>query len=310
MTSWGHPLPIELKIMKPNLLLLVTFYLSLLTLTACTGETTPSPTPQAISMEIATVYISPTPNEDEAAATRALVTVTSLPPTATVIPTETPYIGRFIGEAQLEADFVEILTPIFAPALVDAQPTANADRCIANPIDTPYLIAWRTNPTVSERMGCPIQGGFGIFGESQVFENGVMYFYPELNAVWAIRVPAGANRGEYDYLENAPEGSTIGMQPPVGLLVPGAAFGNMWLGVPGLREEMGFARTDAQTVPMGMQRFENGTFLLDASAGQVYALVTDRTVLGPFLAADVVPALITTPTPAEVTPEVTEEAQG
>ena len=292
--------------MKPKLLLLFTFHFLLCTLTACTGEASPTPTPQSISMELATVFISPTPNDEEAAATRALVTVTSLPPTSTIVPTETPYVGSFRGEVQVEADFVEILTPIFAPVSSNAQPTANAERCIANPIDTPYLTAWRTNPTVSERMGCPIQGGFGIFGESQLFENGVMYFYPELNAIWAIRVQSGTNRGVYDYLENPPEGSTIGMQPPVGLLVPGATFGNMWLSVPGLREEMGFARTDAERVPMGLQRFENGTFLLDASAGQVFALVTDRTVLGPFLASDITPALITTPTPAEL---ATEEAQ-
>jgi hypothetical protein len=293
--------------MKPNLLILFTFLLLVFTLTACTGEASPTPTPQAISMALATVYISPTPNEEEAAATRAVVTVTSVPPTATVIPTETPYVGIFIGEAEVEESFREILTPLFAPQEVGGAPTANAKRCIANPIDAPYLTAWRTNETVNQRMGCPIQGGFGIFGENQIFENGIMYFYPEQNAVWAIRVPSGTNRGEYDYLENAPEGSTIGLQAPAGLLLPGGAFGNMWLAVEGLRAEMGFARTEAETVPMGLQRFENGTFLLDASAGQVYALIVDRTVLGPFLASETTPALISTPTPAEV---ATEEVQG
>jgi hypothetical protein len=294
----------ELISMKRTLL---SFAFLLLTLAACTGEASPTPSPAAISMALATVFISPTPNEDEAAATRAVVTVTSIPPSETVIPTETPYIGIFIGEAEVEASFREILTPLFAPAELSGVATANAERCIANPIDTPYLAAWRTNETVNQRMGCPIQGGFGIFGENQIFENGVMYFYPELNAVWAIRVPSGTNRGEYDYLENPPEGSTIGIQPPAGLLVPGGTFGNIWLSVEGLRGEMGFARTEAETVAMGLQRFENGTFLLDASAGQVYALVVDGTVLGPFLASDTTPALITTPTPAEV---ATEEVQG
>jgi hypothetical protein len=280
-----------------------------LLLSACTGDATLTPTPLTISREIATVYISPTPNEEEVAATRAVVTVTSVPPTATVIPTETPYVGIFIGEAEVEENFVEILEPIFGPEeLAGGEPTANAERCISNPIDLPYLTAWRNNPTVNQRMGCPIQGGFGIAGQSQVFENGVMYYYPEINAIYAIRVASGTTRGEYDYLENPPEGSTIGIQPPAGLLVPGAAFGNMWLSVEGLRGAMGFARTEAQPVGIGLQRFENGTFLLDVSVGQVYALVTDGTVLGPFLASETTPGLVSTPTP--FLPEVTETPQG
>lgn len=298
--------PSELITMKPKVLLSLSILFFIVT--ACTGEANPSATPVIISRELATVFVSPTPNEDEIAATRAVVTVTSIPPSATVIPTETPYVGIFVGQAEEEMSFIEIVEPIFAPEVVSgAEPTANAERCIANPIDSPYLTAWRSNQIVNQRMGCPIQGGFGIFGQSQIFENGVMYYYPELNAIWAIRVDAGTNRGVYDYLENPPEGSTIGLQAPAGLLLPGATFGNMWLGVEGLRAEMGYARTEAQTVPMGLQRFENGTFLLDASAGQVFALVNDRTVLGPYLASETSPGLIGTPSPS---PEITEEAQG
>jgi hypothetical protein len=139
-------------------------------------------------------------------------------------------------------------------------------------------------------LGCPIQGGFGFFGQVQLFENGLMYYYPELNALWAI-VPERDNisatvlsRGRFDYLENPPENSTIGMQAPIGLLLPGDVFGDMWLGVEGLRNKMGYAQTEAQEISMGLQRFENGTFLLDGSSGTVLAFVTDGTMLGPFLA--------------------------
>src|SRR5688572_28363345 len=113
----------------------ILFGILVLSLAACTGEASPSPTSVIISRELATVFISPTPNEEEAAATRAVVTVTSIPPSATVIPTETPYVGIFVGEAEAEASFIEIVEPIFAPEAASAQgePTANAGRCIVNP---------------------------------------------------------------------------------------------------------------------------------------------------------------------------------
>lgn len=262
-------------------------------LAACTGQINDATATSAPTVKLlATVYTSPTPNQEEAAATRAAVSVTPVPPSPTIIPTETPYIGIFIGAAEQEQGFVEITSPLFGPNSVNPdtvvriqQPTADANLCPLA-IEAPYLTAWRTNFIVNQRMGCPIQSGFGFFGNVQVFENGVMYHYPELNAVWAIRPLLEGNRGRFDYLENPPEGSTIGLQAPAGLFVPGDVFGNMWLAVSGLRTEMGFARTESQETPMGLQRFANGTFLHDALAGQVYALVIDGTVLGPYLASE------------------------
>ncbi|GAB5493498.1 MAG: hypothetical protein Phog2KO_37130 [Phototrophicaceae bacterium] len=291
---------------------LLTLILS--SITACTTTPAVTPTVVDISKLVATVEISPTPNAEEFSATRSASSPTANPPTATVIPSETPYVGIFIGEAQQEESFVNITEPIFGPrdAEVAQQPTANAGRCLNVAIDSPYLTAWRTNPTVSQRMGCPIQAGFGLFGEVQIFETGVMYHYPELNAIWAIRPQQSGIIGIYDYLENPTSITTTTIRPQEGLIIPSGIFGSMWLGVSGLQEDMGYARTDVQETPLGLQRFDNGTFLLDTSAGQVYALVVDGTVLGPFLAAETTPGLIATPTPAgtietEVTAEVTEE---
>lgn len=275
--------------------------LMILLLTACDALNSPSPTPTPpdIVKLLATAYISPTPNPEQEAATRAASSPTPLRPTATIIPTETPYIGIFIGEADTGQGFVQFTEPLFA-SNQSTEPTANASVC-ATPIDRPYLPAWRNNALVHQRLGCPIQGGFGFFGQVQLFENGIMYYYPDLNAIWAI-VPERhdiaatiLSRGHFDYLENPPENSTIGMQPPVGFLLPGDVFGDMWLGVEGLRDEMGYAQTDAQEISMGLQRFENGTFLLDGSSGTVLAFVIDGTMLGPFLAPA---APSSTPTPA------------
>jgi len=287
------------------------FVILILLLTACTAQSAITPTPVEIAKLLATVAISPTANAEEVAATRAAVSPTPNPPTATINPTETPYVGIFIGEAQQEESLVRFTEPIIGPRVALSQPTANVERCITNPIDAPYATAWRTNPTVSQRMGCPIQAGFGFFGEIQIFESGLMYHYPELNAIWAIRTQQSAPTGVYDYLENPINTSTIGIQPPTGLIVPGDIFGDMWLAVAGLREEMGFARTEAQEVALGVQRFQNGTFLLDSPAGQVYALIVDGTVLGPFLTSQTDPAQIALPTPAGTVPEseITEEPE-
>jgi hypothetical protein len=288
-------------------ILFFTLYLLPFVLSACIGQVDDStatfvPTVKAL----ATVFTTATPNPEEAAATRAAISVTPVPPTATIIPSETPYIGIFIGEAEQERGLVEITSPLFGPnannpdtVIRIQQATADANLCPL-PIEAPYLTAWRTNPIVNQRLGCPIQGGFGFFGNVQVFANGVMYYYPEFNAIWAIRPLQEGNRGRYDYLENPPEGSTIGLQADTGFIVPGDIFGDMWLAVSGLREDMGFARTESQETPMGLQRFNNGIFIHDVLAGQVYALIVDGTVLGPYLAPE--PSSVT-PTPAATAEE-------
>lgn len=257
-------------------------------LAACSaGNPVPSPTAASSPIALVTVYTSPTPNADEAAATRAASSPTPLVPTATVIPSETPYVGIFIGEVEPEEGFAVINEPLLAGAAQDAAPTSNPDVCVI-PIDAPYLATWRTVPAVSQRMGCPIQEGFGFFGAVQVFERGVIYHYPEIDALWAIvptRVPGSASaQGRYEYLENPPERSTTGIDVEPPLLLPESVFADMWLGVPDLQGQMGFAQTPAQEAALGLQRFENGTFFLDATSEQVYALVVDGTMLGPFLA--------------------------
>lgn len=280
-------------------------------ISACTGQTDTTPTAVSIAKALVTVAVSPTPDAQEAAATRSAITPTTVPPTATVIPTATPYVGVFIGAAEQPESRVDITAPLFGPSAdtVAAQSTADPARCLIAPIDAPYVTAWRANAVVSQRMGCPIQGGFGFFGEIQIFETGLMVRYPELNAVYAMRPSESITNGVYDYLENPPDISTIGIQPPQGLIVPGDIFGDMWVGVEGLREEMGFARTEAQEAPIGLQRFENGTFLQDVSSGQVYALVVDGTLMGPYLAAqDAQPGLVATPTLPQPVPEATGEA--
>jgi len=260
-------------------------------------------TPPAIAKVLATVFISPTPNPEQAAATRQASSPTPLPPTLTIIPSETPYIGIYVGDAPRDEGFAVITEPLFGDD-VPVDPTANPEVC-SIPIDSPYVTAWGTNSIVNRRLGCPIQVGFGFFGEAQLFDTGVMYHRPETGEIWAVLADPG--RSEFFYLENPGEASTTGIEVPLGQQLPRGIFASMWLGVQNLRNRMGFPQTEVQEVAMGLQRFENGTFLLDATSEQLYALIVDGTVYGPFLAPSGVQPGIEQPSPTAATAQAADE---
>lgn len=257
------------------------------------------PTQPTINRPIATVFISPTPNTAEIQQTRSASSPTPAPPTPTIEPTATPYVGVFIGRAEREPGFRNFTAPLFEDETVSINPAADPSRCGIQ-IAASFRPAWRTDSRVTESMRCPIQASFGFFGEAQVFENGIIYRRPETRELWAVT--STGNFGRYWYAEAPPSASTDGIQPPQNLLVPEGDFAAIWLGIEGLRDELGYAVTPAQEIEMNLQRFNGGTFLLDNNAGQTFALVVDGTVYGPFDAppdlATATPGItIFTPTP-------------
>lgn len=271
-------------------------YLLLVLLSACNASPTPLPeaSPQVISKFLATVAVSPTPNAEQLQATRFASTPTPSRVPPTPIPSPSPYIGVFIGEAQPEGDFPRITQPLFA-GLGTPIPTSNPLFCpIA--IDVIYLSSWLDNPAVSSRMGCPIQEAFGFFGQAQVFERGVMYRRDDSGEVWAL-LPNSAAVGQYYYVEKPPPLSTEGNSAPRGLFVPTGDFGSVWSAVQGLRDEMGFALTEQQRVALGIQRFEGGSYFLDGTSGQIFALIVDGSAYGPYTAPQ--PAGPPTPLPEQ-----------
>ncbi|QPC82373.1 hypothetical protein G4Y79_22250 [Phototrophicus methaneseepsis] len=249
-----------------------------------TESTVPTPTLEHERI-LATAYISPTPNVEQVRATQLAITPTVAVPTATIQPTQTPFVGVFIGEAERDDSSVNVAEPFFAPDInVFIEPTANANRC-GVPVDNAYLDAWRTSSDVNTELGCPIQAALGFFGTVQVFENGIMYRRDETREIWAITIDG--DRGLYSYVEAPPQVVIQGQTAPPGLLPPEGDFAVVWLNVPGLRERMGYARTEALSdVALGTQRFTTGTFFLDGNAGQSYALTNDGRVFGPFAVPD------------------------
>ena len=70
--------------------------------------------------------------------------------------------------------------------------------------------------------------------------------------------------------------------PPEGLKIPLLGFGAVWFGVDGVRDTLGFARTDEQPVKLAFQRFEGGTLFKDISSDSVFVLLPDGRAFGPF----------------------------
>jgi hypothetical protein len=230
--------------------------------------------------QLATVYMSPTPNTAEVESTRLASRPTATEVLPTALPTATPYIGVFLGEAEAASD--ESL-PIVNPELFEDEagfslPTEPALSC---PVQSDAIFGenWRSDPAVMQALGCPTDAASQFDGTFQLFERGVMYWRGDNGAIWAI---APGTSGRFWFVPNALPAEEAPITAPEGLRVPTLGFGNVWRGVTGVQDALGFARTDEQPTSFTLQPFQGGTLLLDGSSGQVFALVGDGVAHGPY----------------------------
>lgn len=245
---------------------------------------------------LATVYISPTPNAEQVRATSLASSPTPTPVQPSQTPRPTDYVGVFIGEAEpLQGAIVD--PAVFASISTPVPPTIVPADC-TTAVDSAYLAIWRTDSLISQRLGCPIQLAIGFEGQVQVFANGIMYRRIDTGEVWTM-IPDNRG-GQYFYFESAPDISTAGVNPPDGFIVPSGDFGAIWFDNQDLQAEIGFAQTPPLNVNLGWQRFTGGTFFLDSTSGQTFALLPDGTLYGPFLAG-------LSGENADADPEVTED---
>lgn len=255
-------------------------------LAACQQAATPSAVDAVSSVQpkqLATVYISPTPNAAEQQATRlaAQPSLTAPPPTA--VPSPTVYVGVFLEAAANSDDEVPILNATQAFELVPGLPTARPSRCQIPPDDV-FGDLWRSEIRASQTLGCPIEATFRFEGVVQVFERGVMY-YQANGPIWAIETTNdGYTDKQWTITQQLPpvENPPADIVPPDGLSIPKLGFGAVWFGVEGVRQTLGFARTNEQKVELAFQRFENGALLADVSSGVTFILLSDGTSYGPF----------------------------
>jgi hypothetical protein len=258
--------------------------LTLMFIAACQPEATATPFAAVEASpgpkQLATVYMSPTPNQAEQEATRSAnrPTLTVAPPTP--VPTVTPYIGVFLGEAETAGDeTMPIVDPtLFADEQVFELPTERPIACPSQ-ADPVFGTNWSADPAVMQALRCPTQPAITFRGTAQVFERGVMYWREDTGEIWAI---AMGETGRFWFAANPPPAEETPITAPEGLRVPTLGFGNVWRGVAGVRDGLGFARTDEQPTEFSYQAFEGGALLSDGSSGQVFALVGANTAFGPF----------------------------
>lgn len=259
--------------------------LYLLFLTGCVAAPTSTPDPLGGVAEIkllATVFLSPTPADSERQATQAAVALLPTPIIATAIPSPTPYIGIFLGEsgntgaAQPVFDGARFVTP----ELVNVAATP-AVSCEFAP-DTRFGGAWSNEPVVAAALGCAGETAARYDGSAQLFERGVMLFIPS-GELWAIA--PGVPTGRYWYVPQAPPTVASSVSAPEGLRVPQLGFGAFWEGVAGVRDALGFARSEETGTSLIVQRFTGGTLIFDESVGQTFAILGSGgggTAYGPY----------------------------
>jgi hypothetical protein len=230
---------------------------------------------------LATVYVSPTPDAAQQQATRQASVPTLTAPPPTLLPPATVYVGTFLEPAgDDEAPPILDATQVFA--LIPGLPTERPSRCQFE-VDPRFGEDWRSDPAVNQAMACPIETATDFSGVVQVFEHGVMY-YQANGPIWAIETTNdGFPNRHWTITHTLPQvEGTPPVTAPEGLKVPAFGFGSVWFGVSGVREAIGFARTDEQAVSLAFQRFEGGTLFLDAGGEVVFALLVDGTAYGPF----------------------------
>lgn len=257
---------------------------AILLLSACAGDETAAPvetgfssqppTEVAIVRILATVELPPTLSRIEKQQTRQAVPVTPTLAPPTAVPTETPYVGVFLGPAGGEIDPVRAATNM-------PEPTAEGLTVCALEIDPVFGTAWRANPSISRRIGCALQERFGFGADVQVFENGLMYRRQDTGEVWAIQ-PDQVRSGRFWYTNLPLIPAPISVMPPQGLRTPSEAFAGLWTSDPLLQQSLGFARTPQQVADINIQRVEGGTLVLDVTIAQVFILLDNGDALGPY----------------------------
>ncbi len=237
----------------------------------------------ALPKQLATAELSPTPDESERAATQAARRLTEPPPpTATIPPTPTVYVGVFVsdGGGLGNAPVVDLSryegTLTASTGFVPAPTPA----CLI-PVDPAFGDRWRGDPALENALGCPTEPPAAYIGTTQLFERGVMYYVPTGEIYTIAFAPTG---GRFWYVPQAPPDQGWIVPAPDGLRVPRFGFGAVWKALDGVRSSVGFARLEEAAASLTVQRFDRGALIRDVSSGQVFALIGSGSgdAYGPF----------------------------
>lgn len=237
--------------------------------------------PNSAAKQLATVYISPTPNPAQVQATEtALAGFVTPSPTPEILATPTVYVGVFL-EPGPDVDALPLVNATLAAAGSLVVATERPSRCQV-PIDAAFGENWRTNLELERQLGCAVEVMNPFDGTVQLFERGIMFFQPN-GPVWAVASSGSIGGPYWSLAQQLPGVSEVDqVTPPPGLYAPLLGFGSVWYGVDGVRDALGYARTEEQETRISYQRFEGGTLIADVGNGVVYVLLNNNRAFGPY----------------------------
>ena len=265
----------------------------ILCLAGCT-TTTPTPNPDGpvltgfntLPKALATIILSPTPNEPQAQATidHRRPTVTLAP--ATFTPTPTPYIGVFMGQSTFSAGSllptgtrpVAVVTAppgSGRPSVSDNNNNAPSD-CSISP--SPVFVNAAKNQALSGRLGCPTGDPYTVQMVAQAFEKGFM-FWRDTKEIYVVSTAALRNGSTTDTFWRVVDSwndtlpaNDPGQIPPAGLLQPVRGFGFVWRNNASIRNNLGWALSQEQPFSSTWQNYQHG-WMMTSNNGAVLALI-------------------------------------
>ena len=294
--------------------LTLTLLLSAVLLAGCTGgPPTPDPSGPVLTgngllpKQLATVFLSPTPELPDIQATQFRATMESVLPTATFAPatrtpTTTPYVGVFLGAATFEpgdvvnqkplgtrsprlAGTAQGSVPIIVPTLAVSAPLAtpvgggqvvSTGSCATQP--AAQFVNAAQNAAVQQQVGCPTGNAFTVTLVQQSFQKGVM-IWRDTRQIYVLSSAAMQQGATTDTLWIVPDQWADGMpesdasfSPPGGLLQPVRGFGYVWRNNQQIRDTLGWALAGETPYQGTWQDFERG-WLMTGGDNRVYVLV-------------------------------------
>lgn len=224
----------------------------LLVVAGCAGgTTTPDPSGPVLTgfdtlpKQLATIYLSPTPNAPDVQATQIQATIVGLLPTATRVratptPTTTPYVGVFLGAATfapgdvsnqkpigtlpvraggaggsggaIAVPTIAVIaspgTPVVAPVTGGNTGGGAAANCAIAP--APPFANASQNPLVRGQIGCPTAPPFAVNLVQQSFQKGFM-FWRDTRQIYVLSTSAIQQNASVDTLWVVTDGWNEGM---------------------------------------------------------------------------------------------------
>lgn len=139
-----------------------------------------------------------------------------------------------------------------------------------------------TNPELAALIGCPLGSGFptNVSSAYQSYERGLMLWISALGEGGPSAIYAVYNNGTYqrfsDTWNEGQDPHSGGAEPPSGLIEPIRGFGKVWRESAGVRDALGWARTDEQGGGATVQIFERGEMVAVSQNGLIYVLISGQ----------------------------------